>query len=329
MTNIAVPVPAETVPVPATTVDVPASTVSVLDATLAALLTAAGWTCTPPGGSAPRLALYDGSNWAAIEALATTLGVKLAGLSMYSNGSTWATIANPWGGTSTGGPPPALAAGQDVILSVDLTPNNTGLAAVPGNLSAFVTLAKALIGIPTIIRLGWEFDIPTGPWGAGAKNSSGQSLGNTPALYVAAWQAVVPAMKAVNPSLKFDWCCNSGTSSLAQLEAYYPGDQYVDFIGGDHYDPGAGNLVAAMGACITLAAQRGKPLSIGEWGEKGKDNPAFAQAMGQLILDLPAACAANGWPVPPSVAYHSYFNAQQSIMTSWPNFEAEYKALFA
>jgi hypothetical protein len=274
----------------------------------------------PPVTGAPILGLYIGGAGAApVQAFAETLGVTCQAFGEYTTRSVWSDIAGS-GWVEDG------ADGMRLIVGVGLVPTGVSLTAVPANVSNFATLAASLAP-GTICRLGWEFD---GGWYAWGINYPG----NTPASYAAAWQAVVPAMKAVQPGLLFDFCSNAGsTQTMAELEAYYPGDAYVDYIGCDHYDnTGGGGSPTPMAPVIELAAARGKPFSCGEWGLNGADNPTFINEMAQVFLDPSAAAAKWGWPTY-TVAYQSYFSADLSINstlnTTTPNSLAAYKAAFA
>lgn len=260
--------------------------------------------------AAPLLGLYTTANTvASAQSLATQLGIAtLPAFSVYCDGTSWSSIA--------GFTVPSGLAGRTLLLGVDLTPNNTGLSAVAANVGTFSTLA-AKLPTGTICRVGWEFDIATGPWGAGVN-------GNTPAQYATASQLAIAAMRQANPSLKFDFSCNTGTSSVAQLQTYYgtSGDSYWDYIGGDHYDnKGGGGGTGPMANSLAFAKQRGKPYSCGEWGLNGADDPAFINAMAQFFLD----------PIGYTVGYQSYFSANLSIdsdITKFPNSMAAYTAAF-
>lgn len=288
---------------------------------------ATGPTGTTPPPSKLIRGFYTGSNTvAAIQNLGKTLSAKLVnGFSFYTDGSTWSSIGS-WR-------PPTVPAGEWLLLGVDLTPNNTGLSAITGSqktqaLAAFTQLAKTLIGVNTVIRLGWEFDGSWMPWGTGAN-------GNTAAMFNPAVSLVIPAMKAVNPALKFDFSCNTGTSNLSQLQVYYGsnGDSLWDYIGGDHYDnKGGGGDFSQMQYVVQLAVQRGKPVSIGEWGLNGADNPAFINSGAQFILNPSATIARyTQWKVttPYTVGPTSYFSVDLQInsdITQFKNSEAAYAA---
>lgn len=254
----------------------------------------------------------------AAETLAATLGIDLTLLSGYTDGTSWTDIGSGW--------LPSVSGGVGLLIGIDLTPNGTSLAEVPANVSYFATLATR-IPSGSKCRLGWEMDIGTGPWGVGAK---GITPTNTPALYVAACEVVIPAMLAANPTLEFDFCCNTGTSTVAELMTFYGpnGDSLYTYIGGDHYDNvGGGGDFSQFGAAVNLAAQRGKPVSGGEIGLNGTDNPAFVWDYAQFVLDPIAAAKRYGWPAY-EMGYSSWFNYQGADLTKYANSAAEFKGCF-
>lgn len=258
--------------------------------------------------AAPATSILKGiyaGNLSADESLASTLGISpLEVYSDYPDGTNYGTIADY--------SPPSLPSGCVISLGLNMCANGTNLSSVAGNIGTYTTLAKRLPN-GTIIRLGYEFDINTGPWGP---------ANNTPAEYVAAWKLIHDAMMAVNSSFIWDWCCNSGTSTAEQLMAWYPGDAYVDLIGFDHYDPGDGSWSQGL-AAITVASQRGKKVSIGEWGLKNsKDDPTFINNGFKVFAGELAGAPAY------EVYYHSYFSLTSygSNLTTAPNSLAAYKA---
>jgi hypothetical protein len=304
-------------------------------------------------GGAPSRAMLGLWSWkfaattlASEMSLASTLGVSaiIKGFTSFGDGTSWGSIA---GWTVAGFLGGTLPAGSVPILAIPLCPHGTGLSAVAANLGSFRTLAANLPN-GTICRLGWEFDgaygASTFPWGPEASEnnpgSPASNNGNTPAAFAAAFQAVVTAMWGVNGTLKFDFCSNTGSSTLSQLQAYYPGDAYTAYIGGDHYDNlGGGGNFAAMGPVVNLAAQRNKPLSCGEWGLNGGnqpapygDDPAFINYGAEVFNNPAAASARYGWPSY-TPGYQSYFNDNpnqnfNSIITGMPNSLAAYKTDF-
>ena len=90
----------------------------------------------------------------------------------------------------------------------------------------------------TIIRLAWEFNIPSsggGSWAIGNTNSS------TMASFASYWRKVHDVMMAVpGANFKWSWSLLVGQDTVAEfndLKTYaYPGNSYVDYISLDVYD---------------------------------------------------------------------------------------------
>ena len=248
--------------------------------------------------------------------LGNTLGLNpLQGYSYYCDGSTWSSI-------SACAPASGLPSGTMDLVGLNLTPTGVGDSAVASNISVFQSVAHHFIGTNVVFRLGWEFDGNWFSWGNGVN-------GNTPASFATATGAVIQAMKAVDPAAKFDFSDNSGSSTVAQLKAFMGNNAALwDYIGGDHYDnKGGGGNASQMTAVVTLASSLGKPLSIGEWGLNGSDDPSFIASMCQVITHPAAASAANNWPSY-TVGPTSYFNAPlsiDSVITNRPNSLAAFK----
>lgn len=281
----------------------------------------------PPAGGLPPLGFYgNGGNASNANATAKTLGVTAQGCSNYCDGTSWASIGSSTWTKSDASPLPAF-------VGVNLCPGagnqkTGGLGQAAANASQFTNLAKVFNAKTDIARPGWEWD---GNWFAWGVASGGLNAGNTTAKYIADFQACVTALRAGCPGLRIDWCGNSGSSSLAQLEAAYPGDAYVDIIGFDHYDAGsvAANL-AAVTATIQFAAQRGKPIGIGEWGaaSNGTDNPAFIDFMAMLTLNPKLFSSTYNLPAY-TVAYSSLFTDSSNNITNKPNMIKEFPIAFA
>jgi fibronectin type 3 domain-containing protein len=278
-------------------------------------------TISAPVGAA-LLGFYADGGLSGTESLASTLGVTLQGFSTYCNGS------NGWSGLGAYSPP-TLPTGCQLWLGVNMVPDNTALTQIPANIQQFKNIAGRLPN-GTICRVGWEFDIGTGTGGP----SSGPA---NVSQFVTYSQQIITAMKSINSTLKFDFSCNTGTSTTAQLLAYYggsAGDAYWDYIGGDHYNNNGGtasNTFSAFTAAVNLASQRNKPVSIGEWGLNHGDSPTFISDAAQFILAPTAAASRYGWPAY-TVAYQSYFSAASYGSNiaggSYPNSEAQYKTSF-
>ena len=180
--------------------------------------------------------------------------------------------------------------------------------------SHFVTLAKMLVNYKlenSILRLGWEFDGAWYPW----KTLTPEDAPNLAQLF----HQVVTAMHAVPGAEKLTFCWNGmGEGKKYELEAAYPGDDVVDYVGMDIYDktwakdtypcpPDATpseklerqkkaweylyNSRHGVKEWLAFAKTHHKPFFIPEWGlmnaknHGGDDDPYFIQQMYDLIRD--------------------------------------------
>jgi hypothetical protein len=127
---------------------------------------------------------------------------------------------------------------------------------------------KSYFPYKLILRVNHEFDIPSG-WG----------WGKDPAVYVAAWKRIVDIFRQENVS-QVEWCWSPNFNSEAGVvfASYYPGDDYVDWIGVSVYANtwgwrDAAEMLSARGMLnqnavspYQFALDHHKPFSIAEWG---------------------------------------------------------------
>jgi Glycosyl hydrolase family 26 len=113
------------------------------------------------------------------------------------------------------------------------------------------------VGKPVLLRMRWEMDRPN----LRATMWSGED-------YIAAWKyvrAIFRAERAANVS--WVWCPTAEGFIRGDAPAFYPGDDQVDWTCVDVY---AGNVFQPigqlMGPFLQWAAQRPKPIIIGEFG---------------------------------------------------------------
>lgn len=189
------------------------------------------------------------------------------------------------------------------------------------------------------VRLGWEFNAGWFAWSAVGKAADYRNY----------WKKIVLAMRSVpGANFKFNWCGNDGDGGMNPADAYpdadYAGD-YVDEIGVDLYDQcwasntypiyqsdfgtwtlnwkrnNAWSTYSSWGTYnlnwwANLAATKGKPLTIPEWGTAirpgdgvglygygGGDNTIFITKM-------------HDWMVAHGVKWHSYFQEDNSEIHS-------------
>ncbi len=161
-----------------------------------------------------------------------------------------------------------------------------------------------------IVRPGWEWD---GDWFAWS------SRGHE-AEYAGCFRSVVNAMRNARPNgaLQFEWSSSDDVfmRTQEQRDATYPGDQYVDVFGVNAYDvswvPNSypiptncddackherrlsawNDLMRGVFLMRDLAAQKGKPIGIPEWGlwdiadgHGGGDNADYIERMHTFVND--------------------------------------------
>jgi hypothetical protein len=235
--------------------------------------------------AASPLGVYGGTaSPGIISALGQLLGQKPAYAMDFLDGTSWQSIEDPswflsqWQGS-----------GYQMIWGVPILPNSfspdSNVSDTSGSASGlqqgaqgdfdqyFVTLAQALVAGgqgDSIIRLGWEFNGGWFPWAANGSAAN----------FIAYWQNIVTAMRSVSgQDFKFEWNPTLGDLGVGNLADYYPGSNYVDYIGADVYDqewatyPGAAAEFSNMETetyglnwLATFAAAQGKPITLPEWG---------------------------------------------------------------
>ena len=172
-----------------------------------------------------------------------------------------------------------------------------------------------------IIRPMWEFNGGFYQWSIWTSKNGAAA----PSNFVSTFRRIVNAMRSVIPGLRFEWCPLRLTARTpAEVEAAYPGDSYVDYIGLDAYNHGAATMSNTLrwtqlvqggstpGALVGLQWQRdfaataGKLCSFPEWGcthrdsdLQGGDDDAYY--VSQLITWIDQL-GADGL-----LAYHAYF----------------------
>lgn len=174
------------------------------------------------------------------------------------------------------------------------------------------------------IRPGWELNLPSShfPWSA---------VGNE-ANYIAAFQNLVDAFRAVSDKFVFEWNVNIGDYVAFDPATAYPGDSYVDIIGMDFYwdvaystDPiGTWNYMVNQSHGLqwfeNFAASHGKPTAYSEWGINANTAGPYIQK-------------AMEWFLSHDVVYANYWNTHAGFDSrlddgSYPTAAAVYQAAF-
>lgn len=244
--------------------------------------------------------------------------------------------------------------GRRLVLGLPMLPTDEEGVSIQAGATGeydeyFRTLGEALVDYgleDTILRVGWEFNLDSWPW-----------YSEDPEAWRQYFVRIVDVMRSVEGQrFRFDWNPNNGTGGPDAVD-YYPGDDYVDYIGVDAYDvAGAEGTYPIPAGCIDVcaqerrerawneqiyggerglafwsdfAAQHDKQLSLPEWGvwdrvdgTGGGDNPYYIEQMAAFIGDPDNR-----------VAYQSYFeddNEQGThrLMTDLPASAERYRELF-
>jgi hypothetical protein len=139
-------------------------------------------------------------------------------------------------------------------------------------------------GGPLFLEFMHEMNGNWYPWG-------GTVNGNTPADYVAAWRHVHDVFRQEGATnVTWTWTPNGETvpnTADNQPDEYWPGPQYVDWVGVDAYNWGTGSAVGWRSVAQIFAAnvdrltQLGKPIVVAETGssERGGDKAAWISSL--------------------------------------------------
>jgi hypothetical protein len=131
-------------------------------------------------------------------------------------------------------------------------------------------------GKPVLLRWCWEMNLV----------ALHPDIGG-PSEYVAAWIHIwnIFHQQGVT-NVSFVWC--PGVSGVDPTP-YYPGDQYVDWIGFDGYDrTGSTTFTELFGGSYIQWVGHGKPMMVAETGSRGPNQAAYLESIGTGMPALPA-----------------------------------------
>lgn len=194
----------------------------------------------------------------------------------------------------------------------------------------YVAAAKELAatvpdGEKIMIRVGEEFN---GNW-------MGWSAAGKEALFAQAYRNFVDAFRSVSDKFVFEWNFSVAVGGT-DIKAAYPGDAYVDYIGGDLYWDGAASWSTikdpakawnyyktqpfGLDWLANFAAQHGKPIGFSEWGVDTDNASSF-------ITNF------YNWMQTHDVAYQSYWNSNAAFLGKlyegqYPTVAATFISLF-
>ena len=296
-----------------------------------------------------QLGVFVGAEPSRVQEFEAWLGRDVAYAVDFSDRQTWADIAQPQERIDAWKDASYRKVYSLALLPVD--PADTIERGATGEYNGYYAdLAQRLVAAgqdDAILRLGWEFNLPDSRWAT-----------DDPAAFIEYWRQIVTTMRAQSGQhFQFDWNPNNGDSVIDAVN-YYPGSDFVDYIGVDAYDVSwasggypypencdevcrtAHQKVAwdesIYGGARGLrfwsgfAKQQGKPMSLPEWGlwqredgHGGDADPDYLRRMSAFIKN-----PAN------RVAYQSYFefdgpDGPHRLMTTFPEAGEVFRSLFA
>ena len=174
------------------------------------------------------------------------------------------------------------------------------------------------LGAPVLIRWFWEMD------GNKKKEWAGE-----PSDYVAAWRHIVDIFRAEGAdNVSWVWCPNASAFKDGEAQAFYPGDEYVDWICGDGYNWAPGregddwrSFATIFQAFYDWAVTKDKPIMVGEYGVQERA-PGEKAAW---IADVQAVLRTQF----PRIKALVYFNANQDYDWRMDTSPASYDAFKA
>ena len=210
----------------------------------------------------------------AVTSFGRTLGQQPAFAMDFLDGDSWSDLVNT--------APSYMAAwknsGDTMIWGLPMLPNaGSGASLSQGASGAynsyFLKIAQAMVAGgqgSSIVRPGWEFN---GGWFSWAANGQASA-------FIAYWQQIVTTMRSVpGQNFTFEWNPTAGDQGIGNLANYYPGNNYLDYIGLDLYDQSWGSyagIASQWNADLTepyglnwlasFAASQGKQITLPEWG---------------------------------------------------------------
>jgi beta-mannanase len=191
-------------------------------------------------------------------------------------------------------------------------------------------LAAKTLGKPLLLRFAHEMNGNWYPWD-GAHNGAAAEAAER---YKKAWIYIYNVKQRIGANnVRLVWCPNNldiPAEEWNQQAAYYPGDQYVDWIGMDGYNWGYGGWQSFNDVFASvyqkLTALSAKPLLIGEFAsaeQGGAKDKWINEALSQLPGKYPRVklfCWFNinkerDWRINSSVTAEAAF--RQSVSSSY------------
>ncbi|HUY86230.1 MAG TPA: glycosyl hydrolase [Acidimicrobiales bacterium] len=204
---------------------------------------------------------------------------------------------NTWtGNLASGSVIDDLDAGRIPLISWQCGASDSSVSAGQED-SLIIAQAKAIASLrhPVMIRWFWEMEY-TGSNGGKQGANAAMCIGNAgPQGYISAWRHIVNIFRD-NGATNVAWVFCPGDSSYGPnaladgvaASLYYPGNNYVDWIGEDAYSRAVPKTLPDLVAGMYQAyGNSGKPLIVCETGAEGDFQPTFLASAAQLPSQFP------------------------------------------
>ncbi len=182
---------------------------------------------------------------------------------------------------------------QKILPLIQINPYHVSLAKIAaGDYDAYLrTYADQVRSFraPVAISFGHEMNGWWYPWGL-LRTKSGGMGGTRPATFIAAWRHIHGVFSKEHAyNVKWVWTVrkNVNRKGWAPAQAWWPGRQYVNWIGIDGYFRTTGDTFSSViGSQVKyLRTFSNKPMLITETGVNGR-NRDFARQIGQLFAGV-------------------------------------------
>lgn len=206
---------------------------------------------------------------------------------------------------------PLVDSGQIIAVGVNILPCTRDLGVedditikgiANGSYDAFIKQQAEVLkafGHPVMVRFGAEFNINQGS----ELSSWSYSYARDPSVFKSAWVHYVDVLRSENvTNAVFVWNPNCNDLGPYHWTDYYPGDDYVDWVGIDlyQYTPDADPAALMEGVCDDYGSR--KPIAIMEWGVNwagqnfsDADRAAFIDRFFDAVENNPSVRMINYW----------------------------------
>ncbi len=201
---------------------------------------------------------------------------------------------------------------------------NAGL--MEEELNNFIEGLKYL-GIPMYLRIGYEFNNGGKTYGGNDKGGTVPWAKRDPEGYIKCFQIIASKIKEAGLEVATVWDASlSGETNL--IENWYPGDEYVDWYGFNPFSDIYNGQHAVTVEMVTAAAERNKPVLIGEstpqWMNGSYTGSLdWYQQLYKMVEDQPTIKALGyinwDWDVQDMIAGNMGFGWGDARLEAFPN----------